>query len=63
MQIIFTHESTVLRVFGNVPDTYTLDDFRRDLSILSREVKGPVRARLAESTQDFIEVRAAGQGV
>jgi hypothetical protein len=63
MQIIFTHESKVLRVFGNVPESYTLDDFRRDLSILSREVEGPIRASLTESTQDFIALRVAGQGV
>ncbi len=63
MQIIFTHESKTLRIFNDVPDSYTLDDFRRDLSILSREVKGPVRARLVESPQDSIALRAAGQGV
>jgi hypothetical protein len=50
MDIVFTHGNKVLRVFCNVPESYTLDDLRRDVDVIG----SPLRAYIVESAEAFL---------
>lgn len=50
MDIIFTRKNKVLRVFCNVPESYTLDDLRRDMDVIG----SPLTAHIVESAAAFL---------
>ncbi len=51
MDIVFMHGTRVLRAFCNVPESYTLDDLRRDMDV----VGGPLTAHIVESAEVFLD--------
>jgi hypothetical protein len=50
MDIVFTRGNKVLRVFCNVPESYTLDDLRRDVHVIG----SPLTAHIVESAELFL---------
>lgn len=51
MDIVFMRGTKVLRVFCNVPESYTLDDLRRDMDVIG----GPLTAHILESADIFLD--------
>ncbi len=50
MDIVFMRGNKVLRVFCKVPESYALDDLRRDMDVIG----SPLKAHIVESAEAFL---------